>query len=128
MLAGHPAGPRTAYVNRPAPAGAREYPTGTMVVEVVTRADRPERPEAFAMVKRGGDYNASGAKGWEFFLLLIARDGTPTVVSRGVDPSDGAANEYTGQGFGCNTCHGAEDTRSIDHVLSPALRPPGAEH
>src|SRR6266545_7567069 len=34
-LAGHPPGPRVAYLNHKPPAGSREYPVGTIIVKTV---------------------------------------------------------------------------------------------
>ena len=60
----------------------------------------------FAMVKRGGGYNAQGASGWEWFELQNLTDGSGGVqiVWRGLGPPAGEV--YGGDpNAGCNTCH-----------------------
>ena len=91
------------------PSGSPEFPVGTAIVEV--RASGI----IFAAVKRGADFNATGAKNWEWFELLE----TPDVVIkwRGVGPP--AGEMYGGDpNGGCNACH----TRcggTNDYVCSP---------
>ncbi len=129
-LEGHPAGARYGYLKQHAPAGSTEYPVGTMIVKTVERDGGPKAWDIFAMVKRGGNYNKSGAINWEYFTLLINEDDIPVIFSRGDNPSDaehdgGPGHGYadpTGSGVTCNRCHGT-GTESTDHVLSPALAP-----
>lgn len=126
-LAGHPPGPRAAYVNHALPAGATAYPVGTIIVKAITaHPDDPASWALFAMVKRGGGFNADGARDWEFFTLRIVGD-TPVILGRGLNPpSDGDGDPYHAtDGIGCNACHGTEDARAGDSILSPALRPGG---
>jgi hypothetical protein len=123
-LPGHPPGPRFAYLNRRPAHGAQEYPVGTIVVKTV-ETGTPEQWELFAMVKRGGTYNAMGAVGWEWFLLRIGADGHPYVLSRGINPSSDGHGYGEGGGVGpsCNSCHGTSAAAANDYLLSPLLAP-----
>ena len=132
-LAGHPPGPRYVYLSKRAPKGASEYPIGTLVVKSVENDPDPSRWEVFAMTKRGGDFNARGAKNWEFFRLRIV-DGTPLILTRGLfayDPDvDGGISPYPGAPTAaladlCNGCHGTAASAATDHLLSPGLAPGG---
>jgi hypothetical protein len=70
-----------------------------------------DKRQYFAMVKRGGSENAYGAKGWEWFELQNAADGTPGIVWRGVNPANGSyGGNPTG---GCNPCHVACGNDSV---------------
>ncbi len=79
------------------------------------------------MAKRGGDYNADGAVGWEWFDLDLARSGEPLVDWRGPEPPAGRGYECAlgeddagAEGVGdCNICH--LSAASNDFVLSPVL-------
>lgn len=122
-LAGHPPGPRWVHVNRALPAGATAYPVGTIIVKVVQAEPDPTQWVLFGMVKRGGTFNAAGARGWEYFVLRLTRDGVPVVVSRGLAPGLVGGLYTTGDGLGCNSCHGTEDARELDGILTPSLRP-----
>lgn len=114
----HLAGEGFVYVSALPPHGATEFPVGTMIVRVTTGGG-PAEWEAHAMVKRGGDYNAAGARGWEFFDLRLdaATDPlTPRVVWRGESPpmGDGYSVPDGGAILGCNHCHSvAEDNDSV---------------
>jgi hypothetical protein len=71
------------------------------------------------MAKRGGDYNARGAQGWEWFELKAQLDGSWTIAWRGITPPEGCG--YSGiAGGGCNICH----TGAIanDYVQTEGLR------
>jgi hypothetical protein len=47
------------------------------------------------------------------------------IIARGLNPRTGLEDPYsTGEGVGCNTCHGTTDARTYDGVISPMLRPP----
>ena len=113
----HLAGKRTEYLNRRPPAGATLFPTGTIVVKEMD-GDLETR-QIFAMVKRGGDFNPTGAKGWEWFELTNKPDGIGVnIVWRGVGPPDG--ERYGGAPTGaCNVCHAG--SKSNDYVNSAAL-------
>ena len=125
MNGGHPVGVETAFRNAKPAAGA--YPVGTILVKEIQAGDLPQQWELFGMVKRGGAFNAAGAKGWEFFTLKLNLDLVPIVVSRGSNPADA---DSQGHGYGgdgssvtCNRCHGVAGTEASDHTLSAALHP-----
>jgi hypothetical protein len=129
-LPGHPPGPRFGYVNRSAPRGQKAYSVGTIIVKTVEPSTAPETWELFAMTKRGGDFNAEGARDWEFFRLRWV-NGAPRILPRGrnaIDPEgEGGAGYFgnLGDAFAnmCNGCHGTAASAATDHVLSPALAP-----
>jgi hypothetical protein len=127
-LAGHPAGERTAYVKTPLPAGAPAYPVGDIIVKTVAVMPDETSWDLFAMAKRGGNYNASGARNWEYFLMKITSDGAPPVITaRGASPTDapGSSNymDANGMSIPCNNCHGAPGADKTDFVLAPPLEP-----
>lgn len=122
-LAGHPPGPRWVHLNRVLSQNATEYPVGTILVKVVQAEPDPTQWVLFAMVKRGGTYNASGARGWEYFVLRLSREAVPVIVSRGLAPNLVGSLYTVGDGLGCNSCHGTEDARMFDGILTPSLRP-----
>lgn len=122
-LAGHPPGPRVGYVYVPGPLVDGRYPVGTRIVKAITVDGAGGRVEYFAMAKRGGGFNPTGAREWEFFLLSLDAQGHTVIVSRGLAPSDGNSDPYAGIGLGCNTCHGAGGSLASDSILSPALQP-----
>jgi len=130
----YPAGTRVAFLNRRPPSGATHYPTGTIIVKAIQRGASPQDWEIFAIAKRGGDYDAAGAVGWEFFLLAIDPDGVPRVASRGIAPSDdghgdmspgpAAGGYFAGGGIApCNVCHGQSSRGASDYTMSPLLAP-----
>jgi hypothetical protein len=95
----HTKGKRTIYINRlPAP-GSRAFPNGTIIVKTMPTG------EILARVRRGGDYNKNGARGWEWFELGKVED--QWVFSwRGITPPAGFC--YGGiVGGACNDCHRA---------------------
>jgi len=113
----HPAGGREEYINQPPPHGSTAYPVGTIIVKEPT--DDPSGAQIFAMVKRGCDYNESGATNWEWFEISApASDGTVDIVWRGAGPPNGVTYGGDPNG-GCNMCHstGLAD----DFVLSSAF-------
>lgn len=118
----HVAGRRRVYVNARPLAGAGDrrgsFPVGTVLIkEILDGAAEGHR--IFAMVKRGGGYNAGGARGWEWFELAARPDDTLAIVWRGINAPKG--EDYGGdpQG-GCNDCHGRAGKN--DFVRSPGLR------
>jgi hypothetical protein len=113
----HLNGPRHVFLNERPPAGAKQFPVGTIIVKETDPGPLTER-SVFAMVKRGGDYDPTGALNWEWFQLLNAADGTETIVWRGPGPSGGGAYGAGPLG-GCNACHGIAET--TDYVLTPQL-------
>jgi hypothetical protein len=112
----HPAGGRTEYINHVPPHGSVGYPVGTIIVKEPT--DDPSGTQIFAMVKRGCDYNATGADNWEWFEIAPQSDGSVSIVWRGAGPPNGTTygGDPTG---GCNTCHSTG--RADDFVLSSAF-------
>jgi hypothetical protein len=113
----HTSGPRTVYIDREPPAGATSFPTGTIIVKEFEGAALGDRT-VFAMVKRGGDYNAAGARGWEWFELQNLDDEKVSILWRGVGPP--AGEKYGGDpNGGCNGCHGA--AKANDSVQTSGL-------
>ena len=129
-LPGHPPGPRYGYLSHAAPRGATAFPVGTMIVKTIEPLDMPATSwEVFAMAKRGGGFNANGARDWEFFRLRIVDD-SPVILTRGIFAFDPDSDAGVGYGSGgsvlgqlCNSCHGIPESAATDHVLSEALRP-----
>ena len=109
-------GPATVYISAPPSDGATTFPVGTRIVKVMAGPD----VRIFAMAKRGGDYNATGAKGWEWFELLPT-DCVPYFIWRGVGPPSG--ENYGDTDSSCNACHTGSD--AVDHVRTPGLWPKG---
>ena len=71
-----------------------------------------------AMVKRGGNYNADGIPGWEWFDLGLDEEARPVIEWRGEHPPDGecygcapGTDPAEAAELGdCNNCHaGAQD-------------------
>jgi hypothetical protein len=130
-LPGHPPGPRTGFRNAPAPAGAKKYPVGTIIVKQIQTNGSTDITtwDLFGMVKRGGDYNEGGAVDWEFFILHLNDAMVPSISERGTAPADpstdGGADSYgtAMNGQTCNVCHGMLGSDQTDHILSPLLQP-----
>jgi hypothetical protein len=111
-------GPRTQYINTPPPHGSTEFPIGTVIVE----ARESGTMKIFSGVKRGGDYNVTGAKNWEWFELQEASGpgSAVTIVWRGLGPP--AGDMYGGDpNGGCNSCH-AMCGANNDFVCSAQLQ------
>ena len=105
------------YFIRGAERHGKEFPVGTVIVKQARLEARPEG-QLFAMVKRGGQYNAKGARGWEWFELTEREDKSVAIKWRGVSAPNG--EQYGGDPHGsCNTCHG--EAKANDFVKSPAL-------
>lgn len=109
------------YVNAMPPAGATEFPVGTMIVREQRLSDDPATWTIHAMVKRGGGFNADGAAGWEWFGLALEPDGRPFIAWRGTGPADGDGYvaPVGGEVLSCNQCHASATYN--DSVLSPVL-------
>ena len=126
-LAGHPAGNRAAYINKPVPAAGAKYPVGTIVIKTVEAGAAVTNWDLFGMTKRGGGFNSAGARDWEFFILKMTAERVPVILSHGFSPSDGDGGAYPGNmdagGVTCNSCHGVLGTDRTDHLLTPALAP-----
>jgi hypothetical protein len=109
----HVSGTRTVYINQAPPAGATEFPIGTLIVKV-TEADG----KIFARAKRGGNFNSAGARNWEWFELQEGTSGL-SIRWHGFGPPAGEMYGGDAKG-GCNGCHAAATAN--DYVLSPALQ------
>lgn len=107
----HDGDARTVFINRRPPAGSAEFPVGTLIVKQLPFV-------TFAMGKRGGTYNQSGARGWEWFDLERHPSGAVVIAWRGLGPPVG--EQYGKSSATCNDCHGAHP--ETDSVLTPALR------
>lgn len=106
----HSAQARTVFINKRPHAGSTEFPVGTLIVK--------EMPfSTLAMSKRGGTYNANGAKGWEWFNLERHASDAVVIVWRGLGPPLGEA--YGESSASCNDCHKARIEN--DSVLTPEL-------
>ncbi len=123
-LEGHPPGHRIAHLSRtPAPNSAA-FPVGTIIAKSIQPSEDPSTWLIHAMVKRGGDYNRSGAHGWEWFELQLDQRRVPVIVWRGEKPPNGenygclASN--CDDAPDCNQCHQA--AVSNDFVMSDLLR------
>lgn len=113
----HVSGPRRVFVSKRPPAGAHEFPVGSMVVKESGDGDIPSR-HVFAMVKRGGDFNADGAINWEWFELTNVDASRVVIAWRGVGPATG--DVYGGDATGgCNLCHGS--AHASDYVFAPPV-------
>jgi hypothetical protein len=109
------AGPMTTYINMKPPHGSTSFPVGTIIVKEQNDPPLMQR-QIFAMVKRGGDYNAAGAVNWEFFELQNMDSCNVSIVwSRiplGTDP-------YASNPNVCNDCHFL--AQSNDYVWTKGL-------
>ena len=102
-------GTTTVYLNEAPDEG--EFRVGTILLKTVKPANSDD-VTVHAMAKRGSTYNAQGARGWEYFELLLGKTGTPYIVWRGSQPPSG---EHYQQLLGgkvqattegnCNDCH-----------------------
>lgn len=116
----HPGGKLVAYVNSIPKRGAKEFPVGTIIVKenLSAKTEPASSNKVFAMVKRGGGFNAEGAMGWEWFELEEGDKGV-AIGWRGVGAPDGEG--YGGDPMGsCNSCH--QMAVKNDYVLSAALQ------
>ena len=116
----HDEGSLRAFVNALPPPGSTQFPVGTIIVKE-NLAQRPRSSEEprkhFAMVKRGANFNALGARGWEWFELVEGPRGV-AINWRGLGAPDGEG--YGGDPLGtCNSCH--QMAAGNDFVLSEAL-------
>jgi hypothetical protein len=120
-----PPGPRFGFVKNPPSSGV--YPVGSIVVKAIERTPVAQDWDVLAMVKRGGWFNPSGARDWEYFLLRVGADEHVAILSRGIvledaTPDGGASYGSTGAIF-CDGCHAARGAEAHDYILSPALQP-----
>lgn len=124
----YPPGTQVGFVNQR--TSDSTYPKGTIVIKAIENPARDATNwEVFAFAKRGGDYNAAGAVGWEFFLLRVDHDGNPYITSRGLAPNvdgfDMGTGSYSpgGAAGSCNICHGLQDYAKSDHIISELMAP-----
>ncbi|HVY37894.1 MAG TPA: hypothetical protein VHM31_08160 [Polyangia bacterium] len=110
--------PLTVYWNHAPPSGSATFPVGTIIVKETDEAD-PTQRQVFAMVKRGANFNASGAVGWEWFELENTTAGSVVIKWHGYGPM-GTTDTYGGNPHVCNDCHGL--ARSNDYVWSSAVQ------
>lgn len=116
----HPGGRLVVYVNSVPKPGAKEFPVGTIIVKenLSAKTEPASTKKVFAMVKRGGGFNAEGATGWEWFELEEGDKGV-AIRWRGVGAPDGEG--YGGDPMGsCNSCH--QMAVKNDYVLAAALQ------
>jgi hypothetical protein len=111
--------PLTVYWNQAPPSGSSAFPVGTIIVKETDEVD-PTARQIFAMVKRGGNFNAAGAVDWEWFELKNAADGTVAVSWHGYGPPSGSGDVYGGNPAVCNSCHMVAAPN--DYVWSGALQ------
>ena len=116
----HLAGPRVVYLNRRPhfSDGGSAWPVGTIIVKEFTAGAVVDR-QVFAMVKRGGSTNLSGAVGWEWWELQNLDEQTVRKIWRGVGPPSG--EQYGGDPTGgCNGCHSGSASNDFVHSLKLA--------
>lgn len=111
--------PLTVYWNHPPPSGSTTFPIGTIIVKETNEPELSDRT-VFAMAKRGGDFNATGAVNWEWFDLTNSVDGSVVINWRGFGPKSGSADIYGGNPTICNDCH--EVAAANDYVWSSAVQ------
>jgi hypothetical protein len=110
-------GPLTTYINQKPAHGSTSFPVETIIVKEPDDPPLLTERQIFAMVKRGGGYNSSGASDWEWFELRNADPTSVTIVWRGVGPPSGEA--YASSPTFCNDCHG--QARGNDFVWTAGL-------
>lgn len=112
----HERGERTVYLNQRPPSGSTGFPVGTIIVKVMPHVEEGGE-QIFAMVKRGGDYNLSGARNWEWFELSVTPRSGVAILWRGHGPP--AGHRYSQSDQTCNQCH--QRGEANDFVLAPSL-------
>ena len=118
----HKLGKAREFINARPGSDTTAFPVGTIIVKEVT--DDEKKTQLFAMVKRGSDYNRSGAHGWEWFELRERADESLAIVWRGINAPNG--EDYAGDPVGgCNLCH--ELAKKNDFVKTTTLAL-GASH
>ena len=121
----YPPGSRVGFINHAAAPGTTSYPIGTIIIKAIENDNVPAHWELFGMSKRGGDYNAAGAIGWDF-LLIRYENGVPHIYSSGLtptvdgNPDMGAVNEgsyFAGGQIACDVCHGLKKYAPYDFII-----------
>jgi hypothetical protein len=108
-------GEMTTYINKKPPPGSTSFPVGTIIVKEEDAPPLAQR-QVFAMVKRGGGYNTSGAVDWEWFELLNVDQNTVQIIWQAVPV---ASEPYASNPMVCNNCHVM--ARSNDFVWTAGL-------
>jgi hypothetical protein len=111
------AGVRTEYLNHCPPAGATEFPVGTIIVKEFDSTPVALR-QVFAMVKVGGGYDSQGAVNWEWYELQNNADGSVTILWNGAVAPPG--EPYADTPISCNQCH--VGGKQNDYVQAAALQ------
>jgi hypothetical protein len=111
--------PQTEYWKLPSTPTGGVFPLRTIIVKETNEPD-PTARQVFAMVKRGGDFNPTGAVNWEWYELKNNADGTVVVSWSGYGPPSGSADIYGGDPAVCNDCH--VKAAANDYVWSAALQ------
>jgi hypothetical protein len=114
----HPV-PETEYWKIPSAITGNEFPLRTIIVKETNEVD-PTARQVFALVKRGGDFNPTGAVNWEWYELKNNADGSVVISWQGYGPPSGSADIYGGNPAVCNTCH--VKAAANDYVWSAALQ------
>jgi hypothetical protein len=123
----HALGPMTLYIKKLPPKGSTAFPAGTLIVKETQETDVTKR-QTFALAKRGGDYNAAGAKGWEWFQFTNRVDGTVFQRWRGLGPppvdatGDTDCTGYGGDPEVCNGCHEAASGNDYVYTIGLTLK------
>lgn len=112
----HARGPMTVYWNQNPEHQSESFALGTIIVKEASTDSGTS--QTFAMVKRGANFNATGATGWEWFELQPNTATSVTILWRGVGPPTGES--YGGDPTTCNNCHA--QAAANDFVWSPALQ------
>ncbi|MGQ0506350.1 MAG: hypothetical protein ACT4TC_13645 [Myxococcaceae bacterium] len=109
----HVVGPFTLYLNKRPETGSTEFPLGSVIVKVAN----PGTPatQTFAMAKRGSNFNAKGAKNWEWFELAKSQTGETVITWRGLGAPEGEA--YHAVDATCNDCHAVAASNDYVHAL-----------
>ncbi len=111
----HLVGPYTVYLKARPEHGSAHFPIGTVIVKSARPDALMGEEKIFAMVKRGGEYNAEGASGWEWFELARSTSGAPVILWRGVGAP--AGEKYSQVDGSCNSCHqGSMDNDFVQSI------------
>lgn len=110
-------GTTTIYVNQLPDEETQSFSIGTILFKSTLVAGF-DKPTIHAMAKRGSGFNPKGVLGWEYFELLLNKNGTPLILWRGAEPPSGEHYQMllsaqsvedrpmmTGQDGDCNSCH-----------------------
>ena len=81
-------GVNTIYVNELPVSDEQAFPVGTILFKS-TKIEGYDKPTIHAMVKRGSRFNPKGVLGWEYFELVLDKNGVPFILWRGAEPPMG---------------------------------------